>query len=64
MAFIPTYQARANGLEEVKYLTPEYEKFTKNDFGLLIYQESIMRLVQDMAGYSPGEADSFRKAII
>lgn len=64
MAFIPTYQARANGLEEVNYTTPEFEEFSSDTFGILVYQEQVMKLVQAMAGYTPGEADSFRKAII
>ena len=63
MAFIPQYQARANGVETVRYVTPEYEEFTKETFGILVYQEQCMILVQRMAGYSPGEADTFRKAI-
>ena len=63
MLFIPQYQARANGLEKVRYVTPEYEEFTKETFGILVYQEQVMLLVQRMAGYTPGEADSFRKAI-
>lgn len=63
MQFIPTYQRRANGEEKVHYITPEYEQFTKETYGLLIYQENVMQLVQVMAGYSPGEADTFRKAI-
>lgn len=63
MAFIPNYQARANGLEEVKYTTPEFEEFSADTFGILVYQEQVMKLVQAMAGYTPGEADSFRKAI-
>lgn len=63
MQFIPTYQRRANGQEKVHYVTPEYEQFTKETYGLLIYQENVMQLVQVMAGYSPGEADLFRKAI-
>ncbi len=60
---IPMYQRRANGLEEVTYITPEFEQFTKNTHGILVYQEQVMQLVQVMAGYTPGEADSFRKAI-
>ena len=63
MAFISQYQARANGTEKVNYLTPEYEEFAKETYGLLIYQETVMQLTQRMAGYSPGEADTFRKAI-
>lgn len=42
MAFIPQYQARANGTEKVNYLTPEYEEFAKETYGLLIYQETVV----------------------
>lgn len=63
MANIPSYQRRANGYEEFEYLSPEFELFTKDTFGILVYQEQVMRLVQEMAGYTKGESDMFRKAI-
>lgn len=62
MQFISTYQDRANGVEKVSYPSPEFEQFAGETYGLLIYQENIMKLVQVMAGYSAGEADTFRKA--
>ncbi|OTO09197.1 hypothetical protein A5882_003527 [Enterococcus sp. 4E1_DIV0656] len=63
MANIPAYQRRANGTEKITYLSEEYEQFTKNTFGILIYQEQVMMLSQVMAGYSKGESDVLRKAI-
>lgn len=63
MDWIPEYQARANGQKEVEYLSPELEEITKDTFGILIYQEQIMRLSQVLAGYTPGESDSLRKGI-
>lgn len=44
MAFIPTYQARANGLEEVNYTTPEFEEFSSDTFGILVYQEQVSNI--------------------
>lgn len=63
MANIPSYQRRANGTEKFEYLTPDYEKFTKDTFGILVYQEQVMQLAQVLAGYTKGESDVLRKAI-
>ena len=63
MAHIPSYQARANGVEKVSYPTPELEEILGNSFGIAIYQESIMQMTQVLGGYSAGQADNFRKAI-
>ena len=63
MSHIPSYQARANGVEKVSYPTPELEEILGNSFGIAIYQESIMQMTQVLGGYSAGQADSFRKAI-
>ena len=63
MSNIPAYQRRANGKEDFEYLSPEFEQFTKDTFGILVYQEQVMQLVQVMAGYTKGESDTFRKAI-
>ena len=63
MAHIPSYQARANGIEKVSYPTQELEEILGNSFGIAIYQESIMKMTQVLGGYSAGQADSFRKAI-
>lgn len=63
MENIPQYQRRSNGTEEFKYLVTELEEITKDTFGILVYQEQVMKLTQALAGYSAGEADTFRKAI-
>lgn len=63
MQFISAYTKRANGEEKVKYLTPEMEAITKDTFGILIYQESIMQLAQVLGGYTAGESDVLRKSV-
>jgi len=63
MAFIPQYQNRANGIEEVSYSIPELQDILENTFGIAVYQEQIMQMTRVLGGYSAGEADGFRKAI-
>lgn len=63
MKFIPEYVDRANGMKKTEYLTPELENITKKTYGILIYQEQVMNISKQMAGYSSGEADVLRKAI-
>lgn len=48
---------------KVKYPHPLYENASKETFGILVYQEQIMQVVQDMAGFSLGEADILRRGI-
>lgn len=63
MEFIPQYQNRANGQEEVEYVTPELKDILANTFGIAVYQEQVMQITRVLGGYSAGEADGFRKAI-
>lgn len=63
MEHIPDYQDKANGLKPVNYPIPELEDILETTFGIAIYQEQIMQMTQVLAGYSAGQADSFRKAI-
>lgn len=63
MAFIPEYVDRANGMRTTEYLTPEIENITKTTYGILVYQEQVMEISKQMAGYTAGEADILRKAI-
>jgi DNA polymerase-3 subunit alpha len=63
MDYIPQYQRRANGQEDIPALHPEYDAITKETFGIMIYQEQVMIVSQRMAGYSKGEADVLRKAV-
>ncbi|UNY39833.1 DNA polymerase III alpha subunit [Bacillus phage vB_BauM_KLEB27-3] len=63
MENIPEFQARANGMKEFEYLSPEVEEVTKSTFGILVYQEQIMQLAVKLAGYTAGESDILRKAV-
>ena len=56
------YADRKNRREEVKYLHPDAEEILQETYGLMIYQESMMRIAQKFAGYSLDDADSLRKA--
>ncbi len=56
------YADRKNGRKPVEYLHPEMEELLGDTYGLMIYQESMMRVAQRFAGYSLEEADNLRKA--
>ncbi len=63
MSQISVYGNRKSGIEKVKYLTPEIEPILSSTYGVIVYQEQIMQIVQKVAGFSLGEADLFRRAI-
>lgn len=56
------YADRKNGRQEVQLLHPDAEPILSDTFGLMIYQEKLMRVAQHFAGYSLAEADNLRKA--
>jgi len=56
------YADRKNGRRPVTYLHPDLKPILADTYGLMIYQESIMRVAQRFAGYSLEEADNLRKA--
>ncbi|MCS7060717.1 MAG: DNA polymerase III subunit alpha [Anaerolineae bacterium] len=60
---IPTYIRRMHGEEEVAYRHPDLEPALKETYAIIVYQEQIMRVARDIAGYSVGEADTIRKAV-
>ncbi len=63
MELIPSYIARKHGKEKVTYLHPKLEPILENTYGIGIYQEQMMRIASDLAGYTLAEADTLRKAI-
>ncbi|HEX2236549.1 MAG TPA: DNA polymerase III subunit alpha [Actinomycetota bacterium] len=63
MEQIPSYIERKNDPAKVVYLHPVLEDITRETYGVLVYQEQIVQLLQKLAGYTPGEADLVRKAI-
>jgi DNA polymerase III subunit alpha len=56
------YADRKNGRKPIEYLHPEAEEILGTTYGLMIYQESMMRIAQKFAGYSLADADLLRKA--
>lgn len=63
MKYIPDYIARKQGKQAVEYLTPELEPIVKNTKGFAIYQEQVIKIAVDLAGYSMGAADNLRRAM-
>lgn len=63
MAEIPRFIEGKNSLASVEYLHISLEPILKETYGVMVYQEQIIQLLQLVAGYSAGEADLVRKAI-
>ena len=63
MQFIPTFIARKKGEEKIVYEHPKMEKYLAETYGIMLYQEQIMQIVQVLAGFSLGGADILRRAI-
>lgn len=63
MSEIPRFIEGKNHAESIKYLHKSLEPILQDTYGVMVYQEQIIKLLQLVAGYSPGEADLVRKAI-
>jgi DNA polymerase III subunit alpha len=63
MQFIDKYVARKHGEEPVEYIHPKLEPILKETYGIIVYQEQIIRLLTDLAGYSGADADLMRRAV-
>jgi DNA polymerase-3 subunit alpha len=63
MANIPTYCARKLGREQVEYLHPRLAPILEPTYGIITYQEQVMQIARELAGYSLGEADLLRRAM-
>lgn len=63
MQFIPEYIDRKHGRKETTYPHPKLEELLKPTYGIMIYQEQIMKAAQIIAGYSLGDADLLRRAM-
>ena len=60
---IPTFIKRKHGQEAIEYLHPSLEGILKNTYGVIVYQEQVMLICQQLAGYTLGQADLLRRAI-
>ncbi len=63
MESIPRYVAGKNNPESVRYLTPQLKPILEVTYGCMVYQEQVMQIVRDLAGYSMGRSDLVRRAM-
>jgi DNA polymerase-3 subunit alpha len=60
---IPKFIHRKHGRESMDVVHPKLEPILQETYGIMVYQEQIMKIAQDLAGYSLGEADLLRRAM-
>ncbi|MCX7929492.1 MAG: DNA polymerase III subunit alpha [Chlorobi bacterium] len=60
---IPEFIDRKFGRKPIEYLHPLMERRLKNTYGIIVYQEQVMQLVQDLAGFTLAQADTLRRAM-
>jgi DNA polymerase-3 subunit alpha len=63
MDFIPQYVAGKNTQGSITYATPELEPILSPTYGCIVYQEQVMQIVQQLAGYTLGRSDLVRRAM-
>lgn len=63
MENIPTYNARKHGEEEIASIHPKIDYLVKETQGVIVYQEQVMQIAQELAGYTLGQADLLRRAM-
>lgn len=63
MDFIPQYIKGKNNQDSVTYACPQLEAILKPTYGCIVYQEQVMQIVRDLAGYSWGRSDLVRRAM-
>jgi DNA polymerase III subunit alpha len=63
MEYIPDFVKRKHGYDKIEYELPVMEKLLSDTYGITVYQEQVMLLSQELAGFTKGQADSLRKAM-
>src|SRR5215813_2775752 len=63
MELIPDFIARKHGRAKITYEHPAMETFTRETYGIMVYQEQIMQIASEMAGFTMGEAHTLRRAM-
>jgi DNA polymerase-3 subunit alpha len=63
MDWIPDFIAGKHGRKKIMYAHPKLEPILQNTYGVAVYQEQIMQIARDLAGFTLGEADVLRKAM-
>lgn len=60
---VTTFVRCKHGQTEVEYLVPQLKPILKDTYGVILYQEQVMKIASDLAAYSLGEADILRRAM-
>lgn len=63
LQFIPLFIERKHDPSKITYLDPALEPILRKTYGVLVYQDDLLIMAHDLAGYSWGEVDKFRKAV-
>jgi DNA polymerase III subunit alpha len=63
MEMIPDFIRRKHGQEKITYLHPKLEPILKSTYGIAVYQEQVLAIARDLAGFSLGRADILRRAM-
>lgn len=63
MEWIPDYINGKHGRKKLQYLHPKLEPILRRTYGVAIYQEQVMQMARDLAGFTMGQADVLRKAM-
>ena len=63
MDSIPKFIENKNNKDQIQYLIPQLEPILKDTYGTIVYQEQVMAIVREVAGYSFGRADLVRRAM-
>ncbi|MBQ3061631.1 MAG: DNA polymerase III subunit alpha [Lachnospiraceae bacterium] len=63
MDFIPKYIQGKNSVDSIVYDCPQLEPILSPTYGCIVYQEQVMQIVRDLAGYSYGRSDLVRRAM-
>ncbi|MBQ9765088.1 MAG: DNA polymerase III subunit alpha [Lachnospiraceae bacterium] len=63
MDFIPQYLRGKNNQDTIKYHCPQLEPILEPTYGCIVYQEQVMQIVRDLAGYTLGQSDLLRRAM-
>lgn len=63
MDYIPDFIGGKHGTKKIEYLHPLLEPILQNTYGVAVYQEQLMQIARELAGFSYGEADVLRKAV-
>lgn len=60
---IPEYIARKHGHKKIEYIDPRMEPILKETYGIIVYQEQLMKIAQEICGFTMAQADTLRKAV-